>query len=362
MIEDRRKNRGSVGQFSTLRIVDSLAEITRYKDRELLERSLAATLTELFPDEEFRFYRVFVDETEGTPELKLSLLAYANKGVIVSESLPGEHELPTWLLSVITDAVESRELVERHHPETDVTNIVYPVYGKRNHIYGVLLHGSLQPSFDAQRLIYGLLRIYSNYLALLEESHRDTLTNLFNREILDSEITKIIASHTRYAQDGEKQRRTLDTNHTWLSLLDVDHFKRINDEWGHLYGDEVLIHLARQLESIFRKEDLLFRYGGEEFVVIFRSFSHEDAQAVCERARNTISRYPFPGVGQVTVSIGVTEIARQPGSSAAIGQADKALYYAKEHGRNQTCFYAHLVAQDLIEEQNIHQSSTVDFF
>lgn len=364
MIQERRIKGGSGGRFSTLGIVDSLAEITRFKDRELLERSLAATLAEIFPAEEFRFYRITLTESESESEsdLRISLLMYAQKGAIVSDAHHLDHEVPQWLLAAMTEAVEKQDLVERHDASSGVTHLVYPVYGKRNDIYGALLHGSIAPTFDSKRLVYGLLRIYSNYLALLEESHRDTLTNLLNREILDTEITKIIASHVHGNDHHEQQRRALDGYHAWLCMIDVDFFKRINDEWGHLYGDEVLILLARQLETIFRKEDLLFRYGGEEFVVIFRTFSREDADAVCERARATIAAHPFPGVGQVTVSIGCAEIDRQPGASIVIGQADKALYYAKEHGRNQSRFYEQLVTEGLVEERSTHQASVVDYF
>ncbi|MBK1693839.1 hypothetical protein CKO09_03665 [Chromatium weissei] len=364
MMQDRQNKCGFTSKLSTLKIVDSLAEITRYKDRELLERSLAVTLSELFLSDEFRFYRIITVTIDGVTELRLSLLTYANQGVVISEHQIHENELPSWLLELVTQAVETQNLTERVDPETGATHIIYIVYTKHDDIYGMLLHKSKQPSFESRRLIYGLLRIYSNYLALLEESHRDTLTNLLNREILDTEITKIIVSHAQYRScETAKRRRSFDGCHAWLCLLDVDHFKRINDEWGHLYGDEVLILLARQLEKIFRKEDLVFRYGGEEFVTLFRTFSHEDAQAICERARNTIAQYSFPGVGRVTVSIGVAEIAHQPGSSIVIGQADKALYYAKEHGRNQIHFYDDLLTRGLIKPHAINQSnSSIDFF
>lgn len=363
MLQERKSSCGLTGKLSTLRIVDSLAEITRHKDRELLERGLAVTLSELFLNEEFSFYRIATTVVNDQEQLKLSLVSYAHQGVVICEHQGRERELPPQLFKLIAVAVESCELVEQLDPESGIAHIVYPVYGKQDSIYGALLHNTRQPTFESKRLIYGLLRIYSNYLALLEESHRDTLTNLLNREILDSEITKILLDHAQSHQNLNKNRRSFDGCHAWLCLLDVDHFKRINDDWGHLYGDEVLILLARQLESIFRKEDLLFRYGGEEFVALFRTFSFEDAQSVCERARQTIEKYAFPGVGRVTISIGVAEITSQPGSSIVIGQADKALYYAKENGRNQSFFYDTLLSQGLIEAQAVNQNiSTIDFF
>ncbi len=342
---------------SMIRIVDSLAEITRYQDRELLERSLVTTLSELFSDAEFRLYRVLM--TDGV--LELALLAYASGGAIVSEACPRQRHLPTVLFEAISDAIVNKDVIEQRIDETALINIIYPVYNQRDEIYSVLLHATTQPSFETQRLTYGLLRIYSNYLALLEDSRRDKLTNLFNRETLDTEITKRIISFTQHMHSQEHRRD--DDGYYWLCLLDVDHFKKINDTWGHLYGDEVLILLARLLEAIFRKDDPVFRYGGEEFVVIFRTFRLEDAAAVVERARYSIENYEFPGVGRVTVSIGVVQIFNQDSANTAIDQADKSLYYAKTHGRNCSYFYADLLASGLIEKSQTQlQSSAVDFF
>jgi diguanylate cyclase (GGDEF)-like protein len=347
-------------QISTIRIVDSLAEITRYKDRELLERSLAATLTELFPNEEFRLCRLL----EADSKIELILLIYANHGTVVCGQHSGKYKVPANLLETVLIAVESRDVAEQRDPETGLSTFVYPVYDKQDKIFSVLIHGTDHPCFETQRLTYGLLRIYSNYFSLLEASHRDKLTNLFNRETLDAAITKKIIGHAKRTQRLERGgRRSDDEWHSWLCLIDVDHFKRINDEWGHLYGDEVLILMARLLESIFRDEDLIFRYGGEEFVVLFRTRSLEDALSVCERARRTIEQHSFPGVGQVTASLGTTEILNQESTSMVIDQADQALYYAKGHGRNQVHFYEILLEQQLIEGQNAHKKQgSIDFF
>nr|WP_238787594.1 GGDEF domain-containing protein [Thiospirillum jenense] len=300
--------------------------------------------------------------TEGI--LELALLAYASKGAIVSEARPRQRHLPPELFEAISDAIISKVVIERRIDESSLINIIYPVYNQRDEIYGVLLHATAQPSFETQRLTYGLLRIYSNYLALLEDSQRDKLTNVFNRETLDAEITKRIISFTQHThQNHNSIRRRDDEGYYWLCLLDVDHFKNVNDTWGHLYGDEVLILLARLLEAIFRKEDPVFRYGGEEFVVIFRTFHLDDAQSVVERARKSIEKHSFPGVGQVTVSIGAVQIFDQDSATNVVDQADKALYYAKTHGRNCSHFYAELLAAGLIEKSQVQlYTSSVDFF
>lgn len=344
--------------ISTITVVDSLAEITRYQDRELLERSLAITLSELFPEETFRLFRIAMAEDR----IRAALAAYARGGVIVSELNQEQCQLAEPLLSAVAEAIHSRSVIEQPDQRDGVMHIIYPLYDKRDDVYGVLLQVTPQPGFNSQRLTYGLLRIYSNYLALLDDSHRDRLTNLLNRQTLDTEITKRIIAHTHLNETAQAQRRNADKVCAWLAIVDADHFKRINDTWGHLYGDEVLILLARLLEKIFRQEDMIFRYGGEEFVVLFHAPDAETACSVCERARDTIEKHTFPAVGSVTVSVGATEIRAQEGVSMVIDEADKALYYAKEHGRNQVCFFADLIDQGLIAAKEQLSGGDVDFF
>ena len=129
----------------------------------------------------------------------------------------------------------------------------------------------------------------------------------------------------------------------WLAVVDIDHFKQVNDRFGHLYGDEVLILITNILRSSFRSHDRIFRFGGEEFVVLLRSTTLSTAHKVFNRFRLAVQEYNFPQVGRVTVSLGF--VCTTKGSPVEIlGQADQALYYAKEHGRNQVCFYDDLVA------------------
>jgi diguanylate cyclase (GGDEF)-like protein len=129
----------------------------------------------------------------------------------------------------------------------------------------------------------------------------------------------------------------------WLAVVDIDHFKQVNDRFGHLYGDEVLILIANILRTSFRSHDRIFRFGGEEFVVLLRNTTLSKAHKVFNRFRETVQEHHFPQVGSVTVSLGFVGTSR--GSPVEIlGQADQALYYAKEHGRNQVRFYEDLIA------------------
>ena len=215
--------------------------------------------------------------------------------------------------------------------------------------------------FSAHRLdvITGIFNVYQNYQSLLDYNERDALTGLYNRKTFDEQFSRHASYRPPATQltelpqadchedvaDGPRQQ--------WLAVVDIDHFKQVNDRFGHLYGDEVLILLANILRSSFRTHDRIFRFGGEEFVVLLRSTSLDVAHKVFNRFRLAVQEYPFPQVGQVTVSIGFVGTAL--GLPVEIlGKADQALYYAKEHGRNQVCFYDDLIASGDLVTQVAH--------
>lgn len=123
-------------------------------------------------------------------------------------------------------------------------------------------------------------------------------------------------------------------------MVDIDHFKRVNDTYGHLAGDKVIREVAEILQTSVRPTDLVARFGGEEFLVFLRNHSLLDAHSVAERMRLNVEQKTFTHEGkrfQVTVSIGGACKARQAAIEAAISEADAALYTAKKSGRNRTC-------------------------
>jgi len=206
--------------------------------------------------------------------------------------------------------------------------------------------------FSAQKLhvITGILQVYQNYQSLLDYSERDALTGLLNRKTFDEQFARQAGSapsetrpHLR--PDGTMDPRaspTAGTQH-WLAVVDIDHFKLVNDRFGHLYGDEVLILVANILRNSFRSHDRIFRFGGEEFVVLLRSTTLETAHRVFNRFRTSVESYPFPQVGRITVSLGF--VSTDTGAPVEIlGKADQALYYAKENGRNRVCYYDDLIS------------------
>lgn len=119
-----------------------------------------------------------------------------------------------------------------------------------------------------------------------------------------------------------------------LVLFDIDHFKRINDTFGHTIGDEVLLELARRVRQSLRQVDLFARWGGEEFVVLLSYVNLEDGVHVAERLRTCIANKPFDGVGTVTCSFGVAQFRSDDDDKRLVQRADEALYRAKKGGRN----------------------------
>jgi diguanylate cyclase (GGDEF)-like protein len=156
----------------------------------------------------------------------------------------------------------------------------------------------------------------------------DSLTGVYNRRTF-KELAEPQLSRSRRARMPVS-----------LLMLDLDHFKRINDTYGHLAGDDVLKAFANLVTKCLRKEDLLARYGGEEFVVLLPGDSQNAAFRLAERIREEVSAQPFDANGhlvRVTVSVGIASEAGDtlPSLEAMLGRADEALYKAKNDGRNQ---------------------------
>ncbi|NRR30896.1 GGDEF domain-containing protein [Oxalobacteraceae bacterium] len=217
---------------------------------------------------------------------------------------------------------------------------------------------------ETVHVIGGIVSVYRNFQNLLDYSERDSLTGLLNRKTFDDQLAKMLAASTE--QDsltlpGEPERR----HHTqeekqWLAVVDVDHFKLVNDRFGHLYGDEVLILIANLLTSSFRAQDRVFRFGGEEFVVLLRSTTLENAKKIIDRFRMNVESHDFPQVGKVTVSVGFVSISAFEAPVIILGRADQALYYAKSHGRNLACHYDELVSGGML--QKVESNDTAEFF
>lgn len=213
----------------------------------------------------------------------------------------------------------------------------------------------------------GMVGVYRNFNSLLEYSERDSLTGLLNRKTFERHFSRA-KLHEQQAvnllPDQPERRQTADNGqlHEWLAVADIDHFKHVNDNFGHLYGDEVLILVANLMTSSFREADRIFRFGGEEFVILLHAASLEDVKTIVERFRHTVESHVFPQVGKITVSVGYTSFHPKESPVEVLGHADQALYFAKTHGRNRSCHYEQLVANgELIVNDDI-QTGPIEYF
>ena len=256
--------------------------------------------------------------------------------------------------AIVTEAV----VRSGHAPITTV----FPIDTQASVCSLLEVESAIAVSADTEVLVDSVLHLYENLQGLLDYGERDALTELLNRKTFDGAFLR--AAQTQEASSGfdmPERRHAQATATYWLAVIDIDHFKNVNDNFGHLIGDEVLLLLARQMRSNFRFHDQLYRFGGEEFVVLMRCASHADALAALERFRCQIEQHAFPQVGHISISIGFAPLRDNDTPSGAFDRADKAVYYAKMHGRNQVCSFTALVEAGELAEQS-DGIEDVDYF
>jgi diguanylate cyclase (GGDEF)-like protein len=169
-------------------------------------------------------------------------------------------------------------------------------------------------------------------LAKLEESNnRDGLTGIFNRRHLQVRLNTEFERGKRYGDIFS------------LVLFDLDHFKKVNDNYGHLGGDEVLRQVSNRITKLLRAPDIFGRYGGEEFLLVLPGTDAYGAQILAERLRLCIAAETVPFGEQnipVTISIGISEFTPEIDTpELMIHESDLALYHSKRNGRNQVTIY-----------------------
>ncbi len=154
-------------------------------------------------------------------------------------------------------------------------------------------------------------------------SKTDPLTKIKNRLYLDEKLQQ---QYYRYLRNHEKCS---------IILIDIDYFKEVNDTYGHMVGDMVLIEFAKLLQSNIRKSDIVGRWGGEEFLIILPHSTKQQARVLAEKLRHLIEEYHFTKVGHKTASFGISELEETITIQELLDRADKALYLSKKCGRNQ---------------------------
>ncbi|MDT8405925.1 MAG: GGDEF domain-containing protein [Methylococcales bacterium] len=343
----------------SIKVVNGLAETTRHHDRYLLDHAFLRSLVELFPCSLLQLFSVqqrrdvaeFLLYSVLRPDSSLNVTSTETVDDPLAQALVQQVEQPR---IVILDA---DDLSQR---------VLFPILDRSNELQAVLVYTGSRLDAMPQQVIQGMSQVYGNFLNIIDKAQRDKLTGLYNRETLDDEITAILSQQKALPINATEDdlRRRSETACYWCALLDIDFFKAINDNYGHVYGDEVLILVARLMTSgILREVDRIFRYGGEEFVLLLSAPEASDAQQALERLRTQVATYDFPQINHITVTIGFVQIDQQPSPADVISEADEALYHGKQHGRDQVCYYRQLLeAGHLSDKHHFDKVHAAEFF
>jgi diguanylate cyclase (GGDEF)-like protein len=307
-------------------IIDTVAALTYLRDRDALEAAFCRAIFELSEADSLAVWRIAAEDGGLQWHRRLRLPEKNETAAPIS-----------WINAPLLwqECHITRRFIKTPATETELARLIFPL-GDSRRVAGLLEIKRPRLVNPAQaQLVDGLVQVYLNHLSLLDYGARDELTGLLNRRMFNEYFRQVSVGHHAEAA---------------IAVIDIDHFKRINDQFGHPYGDEVLVLLGRMIEQHFSRWEGIFRFGGEEFVIILSGASLDAAAETLEAFRATVYATRFPTVGEVTVSIGFAAVRPTDNGSAAFGRADQALYVAKRSGRNQVQCFDTLADFGVLEE------------
>lgn len=329
-----------------IRCLNFVEKLSQAQEPEVLNEKLLEGLTEMF----------------GLSSASLGVLQSKNSSAIVQQFLEIKSSDANGLLwnhnplTIELDKETSKKLMKGGQlsiADNGASKLLLPVGEHDKQLQLLCLGGCQNPDSGLDGLAK-IIRIYFNFYRNLDQGQRDKLTGLLNRQTFDSKLSRMLERQKRlaqsYASASEERRRAAEQRLPWLAIIDIDHFKRVNDRFGHVFGDEVILSIGQHIRACFRKSDLLFRFGGEEFVVVLEPIPADSVMIALERLRSLVARQELQNVGKVTVTIGYAAFTENAFPPKIIDCADQALYYAKAHGRNQIANYEQLIAEGKLEE------------
>jgi len=343
-------------------LLDHLVAITGHRDHELLDTSVMTALLNMICVDEARVLELF--HFRGDLFVRPRVWIEDGKVHKIDEEHPSaEHTgVPILHYPALIDCIAQRSSRLEETQEDGRHTMWMPIWQNDKVSTCIAISNNTPFTMQMLHVIEGILSVYRNYQSLLDYSERDSLTGLLNRKTFDEKFSRMVAvrpGDSPVPNQEDERRHTSAEKSQWLAVVDIDHFKRVNDSFGHLYGDEVLILVANILRASFRSHDRVFRFGGEEFVILLRSATLDNARMIFERFRTNVENYSFPQVGKVTVSVGFASISQET-PVVILGHADQALYHAKENGRNRVCYYDELRESGVIRSGA--PSDSVEFF
>jgi diguanylate cyclase (GGDEF)-like protein len=332
---------------TSAQLINSVAAATSIRDRDSLDESIARLLFQFVGAHSVALFRL-VEDGQVKRLVRRAAVARSSSQPTDLAAVEVSVPMPLW-----QECLDRNDIVQCPGPETRIMTL-FPITRERDSD-GILVIDADEalPVRDAE-LVRGILRILRNHLSLLDYGELDTLTGLLNRKTFESHFEKLRELIATSADNAALREPS------WLALLDIDRFKSINDGHGHLVGDEILLLVSQIMKRSFRGADQLFRFGGEEFLVILDQASDAGALIAIERLRACVEEHAFPQVGRVTMSAGYTRILPSDCSTTCVERADAALYYAKAHGRNNVRNYETLMTSG--ELANRPKGGAVDLF
>ncbi|MRX09863.1 diguanylate cyclase [Pseudoduganella sp. FT25W] len=326
-----------------------LGVITAIRDTQLVEQSLLRTLAPILGVLETSLYRI-----NGQQQVT-HILHHSRTGTRDSDgaeriseridAIRNETNLPEHIYMLIDNVRLLGQACHRSGPNGLI--FCYPLRsGELQSGYLVFERGGKLTEVE-DAVVTGVLQVYSNYYALLDSSQRDRLTGLHNRYAMEVGLDRLWEELSMQPSTAQTQARR---DCYWLGVLDIDHFKQINDQFGHVIGDEILLLVSRVMGKTMRRTDLLFRYGGEEFIAIVEARDLEKAVQLFERLRKAVETYRYPQVGKVTLSGGFSMVTPTVLPKSVLERADRAMYEAKKAGRNRVFHYHTLLEQGVLQE------------
>ena len=319
-----------------LQVMQRLAGLTDHRQRELLDVALAEAIMDSVSPQSIDFLTLVAKGKERRWLLRGQF--FADKPPQLHDVLWADFE-GMQLLGQNPERLLAYEsaTVQVLHRDGKVCTLC-PIKGEQGveSLLEITTNEPLTPLMLA--VITSMQHVFLNMNALLDCSERDGLTGLLNRKSFEDAFIKALAGVPllgREARAFALHRASGDLPNTyWIAMMDIDYFKKVNDRFGHLIGDEILLQVSQLMTQNFRFHDRIYRFGGEEFVVLMRCRNLNDAAVAVERFRQRMQVFAFPKAGQLTMSIGLTQVIADDTPISALERADKALYRAKAEGRN----------------------------
>ncbi|WP_157268427.1 GGDEF domain-containing protein [Azohydromonas aeria] len=345
-------------------LIDQLAELTGHRDRDRADALLLQTLHARLRPGTVALHRCV---GEAPAQRWLTSMHGAEGGAPGGPAVLGTHPAGAARrqgfvrLPPLESEPERLECLRRQRsvrvPGRPAATLL-PLVAGAQAVGVVELRGDEPLDEPRRREAEGLLRLYGNFLSLLDWGERDALTGLYNRKSFDDSFLRAVLPTPGRGAGAHAPRPGAPG--WFLAALDVDHFHRINDDCGHIVGDEVLLITGRLLRAVLGLDEGVFRYGGERFVLLLEGEDEALVHALLEQARARVAAHRYPQAGPVTVSIGFTAVEHAELPPSAVERAGRALHRAKAEGRNRVVGPAAMAAAGLAREPE--RGGDVDLF